>query len=271
MLPTVNIVRREGVGMRDSSWAKCGLASWGVVRIPWDEILQLRTNPGPHEGLSPLPHLKLADEQTVLGFAAVASAIDRGGLSPTQFGKWGVLSGPRYFGRARIAQIIARFQKLGPRSVAPLGIPTLSQHSIASTISLILGSHGPVFGVSGNPGQLPEVLLDSMSILANHDCPGLWAVMTGFEPEPTPDLTGQVIESTTGFGIAFAVVPGPSTGSLKWISDHTCGDEHRSQTLSTLADQLDQFPDVTFRLGIPQTGYIEIEPGALSAPLRQAG
>src|SRR6188508_1704413 len=112
--------------MRDSSWAKCGLASWGVVRVPWDEILQLRTNPGPHEGLLPLPHLKLADEQTVLAFAALLQAIERGGLSTTGFSDWGVLAGPKYFGRARIAPIIARFQKQGVRAVPPLGIPTLS-------------------------------------------------------------------------------------------------------------------------------------------------
>jgi len=259
--------------MKDSTWAQCGLAGWGVVRIPWAEIPQWRKNPGPFEGLSPLPHLKLADEQTVLAFAAVLQAIQRGGLATTGFSDWGVLAGPRYFGRARIAHIMARFQKQGVRAVAPLGIPTLSQHSVASTICLILGCHGPGFGVSGNPGQLPEVLLDSMSILANHDCPGIWAIMTGFEPEPTPDLAGQIVGCTIGIGIAFALTPQPARGSVRWIQDVDCGDDHQKQSLPVLADYLEQSGDTTFRLSIPGLGCVEVEPGELLAAtgLRRAG
>jgi hypothetical protein len=217
--------------------------------------------------------LKLADEQTVLAFAAVLQAIDRGGLATTGFHDWGVLAGPRYFGRARIAQIIARFQKQGVRAVAPLGIPTLSQHSIASTVGLILGSHGPGFGVSGNHGQLPEVLLDGMSMLASHDCPGILAIMTGFEPEPTPDLAGQIVGSTLGFGIAFALTPQPAGGSIRWIQDVDCSTEHRKQTLPVLADYLDQSAEASFRLAIPGAGYIEIAPGkrSTSPELLRAG
>jgi hypothetical protein len=208
-----------------------------------------------------LPHLKLADEQTVLAFAAVVNAMERGRLSPTGFGDWGILAGPRYFGRARVAQIIARFQKQGARSVAPLGIPTLSQHAIASTIGLIFGSHGPVFGVSGNPGQWPEVILDAMSMLAIHDCEGIWAVTTGFEPEPTPDLTGQVVGPTAGIGIAFAITPGPARGRLSWISDVHCGEESRYQPLSEFVEQLERAGDASVRLAIPDAGYIKIETG----------
>jgi hypothetical protein len=97
--------------------------------------------------------------------------------------------------------------------------------------------------------------------------------MTGFEPEPTPDLTGQIVGSTLGFGIAFALTRQSAGGSIRWIQDVDCGNEHRKQTLPVLADFLEQSGETSFRLAIPGAGYIEIAPGERSAPpvLRRAG
>ena len=257
--------------MKDSSWAQCGLAGWGVVRIPWAEIPKWRKDPGPCEGLRPLPYLKLADEQTVLATVAALQAAERAGLAPTSFVDWGVLAGPLYFGRARIAQIFTRFRKLGPRSMPPLGIPTLSQHSLPSTISLILECHGPTFGVSGNRGQIPEVLLDTLSMLALHDCPGIWAILTGWDPEPTPDYSGGIAGQTMGYGIAFAMTKEAAAGSVRWVPDDGANPIDGKMTLAELAELLEKSD--SFRLGIPGTGCIEIDRGTETgaARLRRAG
>jgi hypothetical protein len=256
--------------------ARCGLAGWGMVRIPWAEIAQWRKNPGPAAGLTPGPHLKLVDEQTVLATAAILKAIQRGGWSPTSFQDWGVLAAPKYLGRARVAQAISRYHKQGGRSVSPLTIPTLSQHSVAGTVCLVLGSRGPNLGVSGGSTQVGEVLLNAMSLFAGHPCPGIWGVMTAWDPEPIPDGTGQIAKPTTGIGVALALVRQASAGEVRLVDCHA--DDQVSTghaTLDDLADFLaraDSAP--TWRFGIKGGGYLEIVPrpaDPASTELRKAG
>ena len=143
---------------------ECGLAGWGVVRIPWGEIAQRRKEPGPAGELKPTAHLKLADEQTVVACAAVLNACARAGWAPERFADWGVLAAPTYIGRARLAPSFRRFQKSGVRGVSPLIIPTMSNHTVAGTLCLILGSHGPNFGIGGSTPMVDELLLNALVV-----------------------------------------------------------------------------------------------------------
>jgi hypothetical protein len=251
----------------------CGLASWGVVRIPWQDILRWRKDPGPAEGLTAINQLKLADEQTILAMAAVLQACQRVGWAPTGFAEWGVLAAPRYLGRARVAQIISRFKKLSVRGVSPLAIPTLSQHAVAGTICLILGCHGPNFGLGGTRSAVSEMLLNSLGVLAGHSCPGVWAIMTAWDPEPIPDGTGQLVTPATGIGIALALTAQPASGELRLVRPGLC-ERETSARLSVLdfADFLEQSEQRdAWRCPVLEDGYLQVSvpPLATSLPLRQ--
>jgi hypothetical protein len=235
--------------------------------------------------LTALSSLKLADEQTVVGMAAVLQACQRVGWAPTEFGAWGVLAAPRFMGRPRLAHAITRFQKQGVRGMSPLIIPTLSQHAVASTICLILGCHGPNFGIGGNSTCVGETILNALSVLQAHPCPGVWAVMTAWEPEPIPDGTGQILAPTTGIGVALALTPQAAAGQVRLVMPHSpphpqpLSPENRGEgsksgngSLLELADFLEQPENAaSWRFAFPGGGGLEIVPGGLATPLRQAG
>src|SRR5437763_1274044 len=120
-----------------------------MVRIPWTEVPRWRKNPGESSGLTPAAHLRQVDGQAGLACAAVLNACTRAGWAANEFTDWAVVAASQYLGRARLAPSFRRFQKSGARGVSPMIIPTMSNHSVAGTICLILGSHGPNFGVGG--------------------------------------------------------------------------------------------------------------------------
>lgn len=256
--------------------ADCGLAGWGVVRIPWDEIPRWRRDPGPCGDLNPAPHLKLADEQTVLACAALLDACDRAEWSPASFGDWAVLAAPTYPGRVRLAPSFRRFLKAGPRGVSPLVIPTLSNHAMAGTMCLILGSHGPNFGVGGSTPMIDELLLNALSLLATGNCAGVWALMTAWDPEPVPDDNDRCATPAIGVGVALALVPGASSGALRLAPPGflRCAGEECG-TVFELADFLEQRGHApSWFCPILGGGHLELIAGAgatSALPLRLAG
>lgn len=249
-----------------------GLAAWGVVRIPWAEVPTWRRNPGPADGLKPGP-LKLADEQTVLGMAAVLRACDRFGLPPAGFGQWGVLAAPRFLGRLRLVQAISRYRKLGIKSLSPLLIPNQTQHAVAGTTSLILGSHGPSFGVGGGPNAIGELMLNATGILRDGGCPGVWVVMTAWNPEPVPvEDSAMTFTPTVGIGVALALTPNEEAGTVCLRPAEVDGEAVGSAV--DVADGLEATASgAVWRCGIPGVGYLEVTPGAAveRLPLRRAG
>ncbi len=260
--------------VKDAAWTSCGLAAWGVVRIAWGEISRWRKNPGRADGLT-TSKLKLADEQTVLAMAAVLQATERAGWAPTSFGEWGVLAAPKYMARPRIAHALQQFRAQGVLGVSPLIIPCLSQHAVAATVCLILGCHGPNFGVSGGSTPMVELLLNSLSVFAGQPCPGVWALMTAWEPESIPDSAGQVLSPTTGIGVALALTPDVTAGEIRLVRPSRLERETPPQlSLGALANFLEQpGTDATWHCPIPGGGYMEVLPnrGApLSLPLRLA-
>src|SRR5262249_28596954 len=124
----------------------------GLVRVAPSEVPALRRNPGPiPEGWSRTPTslLRYSDEQTVVGTAAVFTAMAAMGRAPEEFAGWGVVAASRYLGRAGLAAALRSFLAEGVWGTSPHLIPHFALHSPSGTISLALGLHGPNLGVGG--------------------------------------------------------------------------------------------------------------------------
>jgi hypothetical protein len=258
---------------------EAGLAGWGVVRIPWAEVPRWRKAPGNVSGLTPASHLKLADEQTVVACAAMLNACERNGWAPTDFSAWGVLAAPTYIGRNRLAPAFRRFQKSGPRSVSPLIIPTMSNHSVAASLCLILRSHGPNIGVAGSTHLVDELLVNAITLCDGQQAPGYWAVMTGWTPEAIPDDDGNSTTPAVAVGVALAIVPGAAAGVLRLPSipltpnpSPTAGRGEKLQgSVFELADYLDRAdPGATWHCPIVGGGSLKVVK-SVAQSMRKAG
>jgi hypothetical protein len=151
--------------------------------------------------------LRHADEQTVAGLAAVFHAIHDHGLSADGFRDWGVLAAPRFVGRPTMATALERFVAEGAWGVSPHLIPHRSLHSVSGTVSQVLKTQGPNFGVGGGPGSEAEALLTAAAMLRCQRLPGVWAVLTCLDPDAAPGASGQPAAGTHVVGLALALVP----------------------------------------------------------------
>jgi hypothetical protein len=158
----------------------------------------------------PPAFLKHADEQTVLGLAAVYHAIHDHHLNPP-FTAWAVLAAPRFLGRPTMAAALQRFAAEGAWGVSPHLIPHRSLHAMSGTVSQALKIHGPNFGVGGGPCAAAEVLLAAAALLERQNVPGVWVVLSGLDPESAPDEGGRTAPGTHCVGVALALVP-PRSG-----------------------------------------------------------
>jgi hypothetical protein len=118
--------------------------------------------------------------------AALFQAIDRHGLADIQFTDWGVLAAPRYLGRLTTSLAFQRFAAEGAWGISPHLIPHRTLHAISGTISQALQIHGPNLGVGGGPKADIEVMHVAAAFLADAKLPGLWVVISGWNPEPIP-------------------------------------------------------------------------------------
>jgi hypothetical protein len=185
------------------------VAAVGRVRVPVESLPELRRRPGPvpAPGL-PATFLKNADEQTVLGVAAVYQGIHDAGLDPAGFGSWGVIAAPYKIGRSGMAQSLPRYVEEGAWGMSPHLIPHRSLHSPSGAISCALKAQGPNFGVGDGAS---EALPIALAMLERQRVPGVWLVLTALDPEYAPDASGVPVAGTTGLGLALSLVPaGPS-------------------------------------------------------------
>jgi hypothetical protein len=184
----------------------CAVAAYATARATSETLIALRQQPGPAPG-EPLPpaFLKHADEQTVVGIAALLQAIARFGLTGTDFTHWGALAAPRFLGRAALRLALQRFAAEGAWGISPHLIPHRSLHSISGTVSQALKLHGPNFGVGGGPGGAAEAIQTAAALLQGDRLPGVWVVWTGWNPEPTPELNGHAAAAEVS-GAALALV-----------------------------------------------------------------
>src|SRR2546428_8215646 len=186
-MPTQNLAAPEPGGP-----VRCDVAAFGSVHFTLDMFPALRKKPGPGIGQSlPNNFLKHTDEQTVASLAAVLQAVDRCGLSETNFRNWGVVAAPAFLGRATLVSALQHYADEGAWGISPHFIPHCSQHAVAGTISQALKIHGPNFGTGGGPAGAVEALLAGAVLLEGNQLPGVWAVISGWEPEMIPDREGK--------------------------------------------------------------------------------
>jgi hypothetical protein len=191
-----------------------GVLAHAAVQTPVDAMTRLRQNPGPSPGPTwPANFLKHSDEQTVVGFAAVLQAIRAFRLQDRSFRDWGVVAAPRFVGRLVGTGAMIKYEREGARSTSPHLIPHQSLHAVSGAISVALQMHGPNCGVGGGPEALAEGLLAACTILDAGDIPGLWLVVSQWEPEPIPDAQGRSAVPGPCHGVALALVPHVPSGA----------------------------------------------------------
>jgi hypothetical protein len=191
----------------------CRIAAQGVVSASLDALSAIRNDPG---DAIPPRFLRHADEQTVVGVAAVLQAMGSPALSDTSFQEWGVVAAPMFPGRLSGALTFRKFQRSGSGAISPHVIPQNSLHSLSSAVSIGLSMHGPNFGIGGGPEAFIEGLTVAMSLLDPRLLPGLWLVLTQWVPEPIPDGRGSTATATECLAVALALLPdaGQQTAGL---------------------------------------------------------
>jgi hypothetical protein len=153
------------------------LIARGAFRASLEDFPTLRKAPDPSGQVAVHPSLlRHADEQTVVGLAAVFRAVLEGGLDLAGFGDWSVLAAPRYHGRAAFERAFPTFQREGAWGVSPHLIPAHSLHSPSGTISQALKAQGANLGVGGTPGGEREALLFASTLLRVGGIAGVWVV-----------------------------------------------------------------------------------------------
>jgi hypothetical protein len=185
----------------------------------------MRQMPGPpHCEPFSAGFLKHADEQTVVGLAVVLQAIQAHSLNAKSLTEWGVLAAPRFLGRASLAAALQRFAVEGAWGVSPHLIPHRSMHAMSGTISQALGIHGPNFGVGGGTESASEMMLAAATMIAEERLPGVWLILTGWDPEPSlkrqsAPLNGERLSAESvcnGVSIALvAATPGATETRLE--------------------------------------------------------
>jgi hypothetical protein len=183
---------------------ECDVLAHARVAVPLSSIPDLRRHPGP--SVSPT-FLKHADEQTVVGLAAVFQAIHEHNLESLDFSSWGVLGAPRFAGRPVMIPSFKRFLAEGAWGMSPHLIPHRSLHSLSGTISQALKIHGPNFGVGGGVSAADEIMVAALSMLERQRLPGVWIVVTALNPEDALDAEGKGPPQKCAKALAMALTP----------------------------------------------------------------
>jgi len=214
---------------------ECAILAHGALQVPTDQVAALRRNPGKITGKEFSPALlRFADEQTVVGVATVLQAIERHGLSETDFTNWGILGSPIFLGRSTVVQAILRFRKEGAWGVSPHIIPHRLLHAVSGTVSQVLGIHGPNYGVGGGPDGLSEALLTAFTLITSDNLPGLWLLLTGHDPEPVLDAQGQITSPGACQAVALALSRTASDRQQRRLCLTPYSDEKRAFTEASL-------------------------------------
>ncbi|QEH36175.1 hypothetical protein OJF2_47350 [Aquisphaera giovannonii] len=184
-------------------------------RMTVEELAAYRRRPEPAPGWPPMPAglLRQSDDQTVAAIAAATDAIRRiDGCAPGYARDWGLLAAPRYLGRAKLAQALARFDEENVWGVSPHLIPHFALHSPSGTLSLALGIRGPNLGIGGGHCAAFEGVLAALSWLDAGVVPAVLLAITGWDPELVPDDRGEAPPGLACEALALVLVPPGAAG-----------------------------------------------------------
>jgi hypothetical protein len=184
----------------------CDVVAHAALSVSLDQFAALRRQPGPGVGAElPANFLKHSDEQTIAGLASVLHAIEFAGFEPGSLSAWGIVAAPCHLGRGSLVSAIARYGLEGAWGMSPHFIPHKSQHAVSGTISQALKIHGPNFGTGGSPSGAGEAILAGAVLAETDGVPGVWVVLTGWEPEYIPDAEGQPTSPVECQAVAIAL------------------------------------------------------------------
>lgn len=181
------------------------VSAWSTAAVPLEGLGEWREDPGPlPAGQLPRRFLRHADEHSVVACRAVLTALAaypraaRAGAAdgsahdarrhPLATESWGVLAASSGAGRIMGAGSLVGSRRSGAAGVSTHVVPQCSLHAAASSLSVLLGLHGPHFGIGGGPEAFGEALIVALATL-DLVAPGggLWLVLTGWEREPQLD------------------------------------------------------------------------------------
>jgi hypothetical protein len=185
----------------------CDVLAFSGLQLAPEEVRQLRQSLVlPSGERLPAAFLKQAEDQTIVALAAVCEAMRRHDLTESSFSTWGVLGAPRFLGRVAMVSAIEKMRVEGAWGISPHLIPHRLLHALSGAVSLAFKFRGPNFGVGGGPSGVGEALLTAAAMLEGARLPGLWVVLTGFDPEPdTRAESGSGVEGRC-ISVALALV-----------------------------------------------------------------
>ncbi len=165
----------------------CPVAAWGHATVPFAGFDEWRkTNSQRRQSAAFAQTCKLGDEQTMVSAEAMFRAIESAGWTGRSFEDWGIVAAPQFLGRLRMWSAIERYRALEVRGASPRHIPTVSQHAVAGTLSVIFQCRGPCFGAGGSQGSLLDGFVNAASLAAGGVAPGFWLAISQWSPEPLP-------------------------------------------------------------------------------------
>jgi hypothetical protein len=200
----------------------------GTARLTIPELAAMRKQPPAcfSSKLTPL-FLKHSDEQTLASLAALYRAKSDFGLESEDFGPWAVVSISRYLGRGAFASMNDRYTVDGAWGVSVQLIPHRTAHSVAGTISLGLGMHGPCIGVNGGMDGENTGLLSLPCLMQQRQWRGIWLLCSNWLPELTVDRQGRSISDSVCLATALALVDADHPNPLGHIRFEAVGQSQR--------------------------------------------
>jgi hypothetical protein len=185
------------------------ISDHAALRFPWRDLAELRRQPDPDRRItSPASFLKHSDDQTMVALVAVLHAMSPQKRELAAYRDWGVVAAPTMFGRDYMSLALDRMAAEGAWGMAPHIIPHGTLHAASGTVSQALRSHGPNISVGNSLGGPVEGFLVAACLLADERLPGLWLVMTGFDPEKFPNIDGDVYCEAIALALTAVSEPG---------------------------------------------------------------
>jgi hypothetical protein len=246
--------------MPDEVLAEAAVAAVGCISLPLTEVEALRTNPGATRP-QVAKTLRNAEEQTVVAAVALARAVESRGWQDKSFADWGVIGCPRFLGRMIITSTIVRFFEDPKFSISPHIIPNFSLHSPSGTVSVGFGMRGSNFGVGGGPRGVPEGLLTALSVMVEDRLPGLWLLLSEFDPEPRPDRAGKATNAANVHSVALALTSADDHGGRLRLVRTLSASSEKVPTVHELVQALNAGAESTIRCPVEGLGIIEFERG----------
>jgi len=249
----------------------CGIAALTVVRLSRAELAELRKQANSPTMLSaPRSLLRHTDDQTIAGITAVSRAIEEFELPRESSSEWGFVGCARLPGRSTFASSLEDFRREGARGTSMQIIPNCSQHSLSGTLSLLLNSRKPNFGVGGGFDCEGAALMAASTLLATARLPMVWCVLAEWTPEPDLLTSAPLEFDAHCIAAAFALVPSVE-GCLGRMSLSCCAASTPGASAVTELPQISKILELVAEHSLENITILATLPGGLQLDVEWQG